>query len=119
MTRTRLMSRVTAGILLLIALLATSVTDASEGTQQWKSFVIHVREGAVEGPVVGGRCHGPDEAGQVRHAGCARWRASNPDAWLDGECWITVSEWNPDTLERVLRVWGHELAHCVRGHWHE
>ena len=108
----------------ILGVLLASTIDAgelkpTEGTHQWKSFVLHVREGPVEGVVVGGKCIGKDKDGHKRTSGCARWKASLPAAWLDGECWITVQDGSSDSLRRVLENWGHELRHCVKGSWHE
>ena len=62
-------------------------------------------------------------AGDGTTAGCARWKAANPAAWLDGECWITVPPWDGDargyTRNQIMSVWGHEIAHCAKGAWHE
>ena len=98
---------------------ATETTGAvtSDG---WTKFVIYVREGPVEGAVVGGKCKGDGST-----VGCARRRAAPPGALLDGECWITVREWNSTTREIVLKNWGHELGHCTgkhhddKGNWYE
>jgi hypothetical protein len=100
--------------LVLVMLCISLPVDAGE----WKSFVLHVRQGPVEGAVVGGECLGRDQHGEERTVGCARRRASPPLALLDGECWITVREWNDDAL-LILENWGHELGHCVEGTWHD
>ena len=92
--------------------------DVDFTTHSWKSFVIHVREGEVDGEVVGGKCKGPDENGKKRTGGCARWKASPPGARLDGECWITVKKWD-STHAGIVGVWGHEFGHCVKGSWHD
>jgi len=103
-------------------------SEAPTGTSQtaggsdggWTKFVIYVREGPVEGAVVGGKCKGDGST-----VGCARRRAAPPGALLDGECWITVREWNSTTREIVLKNWGHELGHCTgkhhddKGNWYE
>jgi len=91
---------------------------ASDGA--WTSFVLHVRQGTVSGPVVGGRCKGETQEGVTRTVGCARRRPSVEGAWLDGECWITVRDWDgPISREIIVKNWGHELGHCVEGAWHE
>ena len=91
---------------------ATSATfKVDKGTHNWTSFVVHVKEGEVEGEMVGGKCMGPDKNGKKRTGGCARWRASLPGAKLAGECWIRVSN--------LMRTWGHELGHCSKGSWHK
>jgi hypothetical protein len=92
-------------------------SEVGAGTQNWMNFLIHIRQGEVDAAVIGGKCLGKDEAGNVRTVGCARWKKT--DGWLDGECWITVREWNSTFVEEVLKNWGHELAHCVKGVWHE
>ena len=100
-------------ILLGLAFQSAEASEAGIKGTEWKSFVLHIREGAVEGAVVGGKCLGRDAEGNVRTVGCARRRASPPEAWLDGECWITVRKWDPEIIRAVLENWGHELAHCV------
>lgn len=117
-------------LLALLAVLAFSVTkaEASEAgySKEWKSFVLHIREGEVDEFVQGGKCLGRDKNGEIRTVGCARRTAAAPEAWLDGECWITVRSWDPAIIAAVLKNWGHELAHCVgKKHdekgivWHE
>ncbi len=91
---------------------------ASSTTHNWKSFVIHVREGEVEDAIIGGQCKGRDQKGRSRSGGCARWMASLPGAQLDGECWITVPKWNA-AHAGIVGTWGHEGGHCIKGSWHE
>jgi hypothetical protein len=91
-----------------------NVGAVNEGTQNWKSFVLHVREGKVDELVQSAKCKGNGAT-----AGCARWRPASKGAWLDGECWITVPKWEIGNLFITLYMWGHEVAHCVKGSWHE
>ncbi len=99
----------------------TGTSEAPTGTSgSWTSFVLHVRQGTVSGAVVGGRCKGETQEGVTRTVGCARRRPSVEGAWLDGECWITVRDWDgPISREIIVGNWGHELGHCVEGAWHE
>ena len=90
-----------------------NVDGVNTGTQNWTSFVLHVREGKVDELVQSAKCKGD---GSI--AGCARFKASPPDAWLDGECFITVPKWDSGNLFLTFYYWGHELAHCMKGFWH-
>lgn len=110
------------GTLIIIGLLVlvANSAQAAGSDGEWTSFVIHVRQGTVSGPVVGGKCKGMTQEGETRTVGCARRRPSVEGAWLDGECWITVRDWDgPVTREIIVNNWGHELGHCVEGAWHE
>ena len=105
-----------------VGIITILLTFASQGAeaQEWTSFVLHVRQGTVSGPVVGGRCKGETQEGVVRTVGCARRKASVEGAWLDGECWITVRDWDgPLDAHIILENWGHELGHCVEGAFHD
>ena len=112
------------GVIIIVTLLGFSFkahsadVEAGAGTQDWQSFLIHVRQGEVDAAVIGSKCLGKDTDGHVRTVGCARWKKAT-GGWLDGECWITVREWGSSFLAEVLQNWGHELAHCVKGKWHE
>lgn len=106
---------------------ATAVDGRSSpisGTHKWANFVIHVREigDLVEGAAVGGNCKGKDLTGERKlgTAGCARWKKGT-GGWLNGECWIIIPRWDDSAYshEEIMRIWGHELAHCVRGSWHK
>lgn len=109
------------GVIIIVILLGFSFqahsVEAGAGTQDWQSFLIHVRQGEVDAAVIGTKCLGKDTDGNIRTVGCARWKKT--DGWLDGECWITVRKWNSSFLAEILQNWGHELAHCVKGAWHE
>lgn len=91
-----------------------NVGEIGNGTHNWTSFVLHVREGKVDELVQSAKCKGNGAT-----AGCARWKPSPPDAWLDGECWITVPEWKLGVnMFITMYVWGHEVAHCIKGAFH-
>ena len=110
------------GIVIIAMLLglASQGAKAAGSDGEWTSFVMHVRQGTVSGPVVGGRCKGETQEGVTRTVGCARRKPSVEGAWLDGECWITVRDWDgPLDAHIILENWGHELGHCVEGAWHE
>jgi len=117
-------------ITLLIGLTCFSVVEASEadhnrgltvneGTHDWKTFVVHVRQGEVDELVQDANCKGRDINGKVRTRGCARFRPTPPGAYADGECWITIPKWNVANSFTILYTWGHEFAHCVKGYWHD
>jgi hypothetical protein len=92
--------KILLGALLLVSMPAYAQPD-------WTSFVIHVRQGAVNGPVIGEAC-------TTSTVGCARRTPSTDTTWLNGECWITVRDWDSSiTRNNILINWGHELAHCI------
>lgn len=91
------------GIAIFLSSIMVAHASESITSTDWTGFVIHIRQGAVDGPVVGGKC-------TTATGGCARRKPAVQGAWLDGECWITIRPWvGPIVLEN----WGHELAHCV------
>lgn len=106
------------GLLTLVANSVQAETVETGATQNWTSFVVHIREGRVDELTQSGKC-----VGDGTTAGCARWKAANPEAWLDGECWITVPKWTGDgrgwSRKQIMQIWGHEIAHCAKGAWHE
>lgn len=112
------------GIVIISVLLGLAfevqAAEAKEtgATQNWTSFVVHIREGRVDELTQGNRCIGDGTT-----AGCARWKAANPVTWLDGECWITVPKWEGDdrgwTRAQIAAIWGYEFAHCAKGNYHE
>lgn len=113
----------------LVCISCLSVAEASEadhnrgltvnnGTHNWKTFVVHIREGEVDELTQNVNCRGRDKKGKLHSGGCARWRPTPPGAMIDGECWITIPKWNIANSFTILYTWGHELAHCVKGAWH-
>lgn len=95
------------------------LSGINNGTHDWKTFVIHIREGEVDELTQAPTCQGRDQNGEKHTNGCARWRHTPPGALIDGECWITVPKWDITNLFGILYTWGHELGHCVKGRWHK
>jgi hypothetical protein len=96
---------------LLVALAFANDAEAAEGREF--NVLLHIKEGPVDGAVVGGKCLGESETGLIKTVGCARRRSTPLAAVIDAECWITVRSFDPAIIEAVLRTWGHELAHCA------
>jgi hypothetical protein len=109
------------GVIIIVVLLgfafeAHSTETSDDGTHTWTSFVVHIREGSVDELTQSTGC--PRDSS----AACARWKYAPKTAWLDGECWIVVPTWNDKakyTRAQIMQLWGHEIAHCAKGEWHE